>query len=113
MEKKRRGNPNWGKKGEGNTKSGNPKGQPRKGTAFTDILKELGDKKITGSIDYKTALAQKLWAMALNGDLGAIKLIYERVDGKPRETVDLGGEGMMSLADAFRYGVSRMTKAND
>lgn len=37
----RRGNPAWGKKSEGNGKSGNLKGKPRKEYSITSIQKEM------------------------------------------------------------------------
>jgi hypothetical protein len=71
--------------------SGNPHGRPRKGKTLTDILeKELrrkqvkvrdsdGDILITG----KEAAARKLLQLALSGDVGALKYIFDRIDGKP------------------------------
>ena len=82
-------------------KSGNPKGRPPKEYCLTDILKdqgnledvESGDKKISR----KQAIAQKLWAMAMSGDVQAMKYLYDRVDGRPRESVDVNNTGEFSL----------------
>jgi len=75
------GNPTW-VPGQG----GNPNGRPKKGQALTDALRTLGNKRdvVTDEgrkIARKKALAEKLWALALAGDLQAIKLIIERLDG--------------------------------
>lgn len=79
-------NPNW-KKGM----SGNPKGRPKKAATLTEILEDLGKVKDVSNgkgdtIARKEALAAKLWQMAIKGDLGAIKYIFDRIDGKPEIT---------------------------
>lgn len=59
--------------------SGNPKGRPKKGETFTDALREKMSKEL---------LADKLYALVQDGDLGAIKYAYDRVDGRPKETIE-------------------------
>jgi hypothetical protein len=61
----------------------NPNGRPKKGTALTDLLNEyldktkFGENKITG----KQAVIQKLFQLAMQGDVGALKYLYDRIDG--------------------------------
>ena len=73
--------------------SGNPKGRPKKGQALTEILEKHSKKRdveFKGKrISRKDALSQKLWAMALAGDIVAIRYIFDRIDGKPVAPVDL------------------------
>lgn len=59
--------------------SGNPAGRPRKGETMTDALKARVDAG---------AIAEKLIKLALADDLGALKYIYDRVDGRPVETIN-------------------------
>jgi len=72
--------------------SGNPLGRPKKGQAFTDILRQVGEssekRTRAGKIRYNQALAIKVWDKALKGTRWACELIYNRLDGKPVETVD-------------------------
>lgn len=68
--------------------SGNPKGRPPKGETLTDALKEQVDKK---------AIAEKLCEMAMEGDIGALKYIYDRIDGRPIESVDMNHSGGISV----------------
>jgi hypothetical protein len=69
--------------------SGNPAGRPPKGEALTDILKEKVDKH---------AIAEKLIEVAMDkGDLAALKYIYDRIDGRPKETIDA------SISEIPRY----------
>jgi hypothetical protein len=57
----------------------NRNGRPKKGETLTDALREIVDKD---------AVAQKLVEMAMErGDLAALKYIYDRIDGRPVETI--------------------------
>jgi hypothetical protein len=77
----------------------NRKGRPKKGECLTDILNWVLDQKAkikndeTGEEKYlllRQALAQKLIDKAVNdGDVPAIKYIFDRLDGKPKETVEV------------------------
>jgi hypothetical protein len=62
----------------------NPKGGPKKGESLTGILRELGDcndiKNKEEFMDRKTALGQRMWQMALSGDLAAMKYVYDRLE---------------------------------
>ena len=55
--------------------SGNPGGRP-KSRALTDALEQTIDKH---------ELGEKLWALALKGDMQAIKYIYDRIEGTPTQ----------------------------
>lgn len=91
--------------------SGNPRGRPKKGQTFTDILKgqgELLDVSIkdpnTGEstpITRKEAISDKLWRLALAGDVAAIRYIYDRVDGRPMETAEINGKNGGALIVKF------------
>ena len=60
--------------------SGNPAGRPPKGEALTDVLREKVDK---------AGIADKLIEIAMKkGDIVALKYIYDRIDGRPVETVN-------------------------
>ena len=71
----------------------NPNGRPRKGKALTDILERYSKRRIENGDETKKSrkemLAAILWDMALNDkDLAAIKYIYDRIDGRPKESID-------------------------
>ena len=69
----------------------NRAGRPKAGETLTDALREYATKADVdfngGKITRKQALSQKLWQMALQGDLVAIKYIFDRMDGRPVETL--------------------------
>jgi hypothetical protein len=63
--------------------SGNPDGRPPKEESLTEILKSKIDKD---------AIAEKLLSIAMEKeDLAALKYIYDRVDGKPKEKHEVEG----------------------
>lgn len=64
--------------------SGNPKGRPPKGETLTDALKQRVDKH---------EIAAKLCELAMGGDITALKYIYDRIDGRPIESVDMNHSG--------------------
>jgi hypothetical protein len=73
--------------------SGNPAGRPKKGTCLTDILeKKLTQKK--DGIKQRELIADKLIELAIAGDIPAIKYLFDRIDGKPRETVEIGNNSL-------------------
>jgi hypothetical protein len=58
--------------------SGNPHGRPKSGRAFAEALRAVGEEG--GNLE---AVAEKVWELARGGDLRAIQLIAERLDGRP------------------------------
>ena len=76
----------------------NRNGRPKKNNCLTEILRDMGDiKDVTNNgepIERKKALAESIWRMAIvDKDLAAIRYIYDRIDGKPKESIDLDSRG--------------------
>lgn len=69
--------------------SGNPNGRPKKGTAITDVLREM----LEANPDIKRKLSNKLLELALEGDLAAINILLDRLEGKPNITATLNHRG--------------------
>jgi len=80
----------------------NRAGRPKKGQTLTDILSWALDqrKTITNSETGKEktlllrhALAEKLISKAINdGDVSAIKYCFDRLDGRPKESIDISAK---------------------
>jgi hypothetical protein len=71
--------------------SGNPHGRPKKGKGLTDLLEKTLAKNRADGKRGKAALAEALVALAIDEkDIAAIKYVYDRVDGRPRESVTFG-----------------------
>lgn len=82
--------------------SGNPAGRPKKEECLTDILRA----KSNDVIEYKgkkmkrrEALAERIWEIALKEkkSLPAIEALYNRIDGRPRQAVDITQEGEINV----------------
>jgi hypothetical protein len=67
----------------------NPKGRPKKGQTFTDIL----DAKFS-----KEEFLEKAWEMAMNGDVAALKYLGDRWEGSPRQTTLIQGDSENPLS---------------
>ncbi len=75
--------------------SGNPKGRPRKGLALSDALEKRGSEVIDVDGVEATRLEhimRVLHERAQDGDTRAIEIIFDRMAGKPRQSIDLSTE---------------------
>jgi hypothetical protein len=71
-------------------KSGNPKGRPKKGETLTEILEEYLDtkEKVKDKKTRKQKLIEKAVALAMKGDLTALKYVWNRLDGLPTQSIE-------------------------
>jgi hypothetical protein len=78
--------------------SGNPKGRIKGKKVLTDELRRLLDAKWRpfGQTN-RELLAQVLMAKALQGDLKAIEYIWDRLEGRPAQAVQVTGDGRRPL----------------
>jgi Family of unknown function (DUF5681) len=67
--------------------SGNPGGRP-KGRLIDEALEEL---LLSNDSELALAIAKKLLARAKTGEVKAIQLVAERVQGKPKRQLELSG----------------------
>ena len=64
--------------------SGNIKGRPPRDWTWSGILEEVGEEiEPKSKKKFKDLVSRKLWIKAVNGDLVAIKEIFNRMDGMP------------------------------
>ena len=65
--------------------SGNLNGRPPKELSLTDGLREyVNEKDLDKKRERKDMLVEKIYQMALRGDIGAIKEIWNRLEGLPK-----------------------------
>lgn len=86
---------------------GAPRGNTNatKGTHWRDAINAALDNKSRAlGMSALQACADKLIAMALDGDLGALKELGDRMDGKPKQQVDLGNASEQGLFVRVLYG---------
>ena len=70
--------------------SGNPEGRTPNEEALTEVLRTLVCKE---------DIAKKLIEVANKGDVTALKYVYDRLDGKPRETVHNINENLPEVVE--------------
>jgi hypothetical protein len=70
--------------------SGNPRGRPRKGKTLTDALEKAMKGKQADGRKKQDVLAETLINMAVvEKNIHALKYIYDRMDGRPKESIEL------------------------
>jgi hypothetical protein len=70
--------------------TGNPSGRPKL-TRLTDALREQITEQLPGAPErtIAEAIARKLIKLALGGDIAAIREVFDRTEGKPKQAIDL------------------------
>jgi len=64
--------------------SGNPKGRPEKTESLTELMRVfLANKPKESKKTYRELLIQKAYQMAMKGDITALKMIWNYLDGMP------------------------------
>jgi hypothetical protein len=84
----------------------NRQGRPKKGTALTDILNyKLDQVHKTGKLK-REAIAERLIEVALQGDIAALKYVFDRMDGRPtqKDVVEFGD----NISDAAKERINRI-----
>lgn len=75
----------------------NPNGRPKKGQALTDLLRlRMAEPGPDGRLNSEI-VADKLIALACAGEMDAIKVVFDRLDGKVATPVDLQGEQRINI----------------
>ena len=75
--------------------SGNPKGRPKKGSTWREVVTRLTNQVQLANIDgkkqrklVKELIIKKQIDLALAGDKHATKFLAEREEGMPRQSID-------------------------
>jgi len=66
----------------------NPNGRPKKGYSITETFREMFEK----DPKKKAELASTIFAKAMQGDIAAMKLLWNYMDGMPMQGVELTGK---------------------
>jgi len=71
--------------------SGNPSGRPKGSVSIrTEVRKLLQEAAKEGTADtVAKALATRLIKQAFDGDMKAMQMVIEHIDGKPQQSIDL------------------------
>ncbi|HSX48768.1 MAG TPA: hypothetical protein VLE44_00745 [Candidatus Saccharimonadales bacterium] len=62
----------------------NKNGRPPKGMAWSEVLENVSfETDQTTGLNFRQRVARKLWETAMTGDIQAIRLLFDRMDGAP------------------------------
>lgn len=75
--------PNQFKPGE----TGNPNGRPKKGYSITEWFQEM----LSSKPEVKDAIGKSIMKKALEGDAAAQRLVWQYMDGMPKQAIDHEG----------------------
>ena len=100
----RRGNPAWGKKSEGNGKSGNRNGRPIKDVSLTSLLKEQIDQVPPGEKQGRTwhQLLVLAWLTGAMKNPVLLKELLDRIEGKVSQGIDMSAHIQQQLLIEIR-----------
>ena len=85
-------------------KSGNPNGRPPNAKCLTDLLRRKLAKKDADGKPKMEVITDKVIALALFGERWAGELIYDRLEGKPAQALELTGNKERPLAIYYLEG---------
>ena len=89
----RKAPPKAWKKGQ----SGNLKGRPPKGYSITEMMQEM----LKSNPKLKRSIGKRVAEKALKGDMTAIKMIWNYMDGMPPQDITSKGKELNSLYGLF------------
>jgi len=69
--------------------SGNPNGRPKKENCVSDLLRSKGDELQPDGKTKLQAVIDTLYDRANEGELKAIDMIFDRLEGKPAQKVEV------------------------
>ena len=86
--------PQLWRKGQSGNPAGKPKGTLHFKTLFLRAIEEIGAQTSSGEkIKWDAVIVRKLLKMASDGNIRAIEVILDRVDGKPAQSLDVTTQG--------------------
>lgn len=85
------------KKGDPNI---NRDGRPKKGEGLPDLLEKiLSEQAGDSNFDKREALCRKMIQLAFSGESWALKEVFDRLYGKPRQVIDQNNNNITVLID--------------
>ena len=70
----------------------NRKGRPPKGWAWSEILEDVGEQvEEKSGKKFKELVSEKLWKECINGNILAIKELFNRMEGMPKQQTEIQG----------------------
>jgi hypothetical protein len=94
--------------------SGNPSGRPKL-TRLTECLREQLAEAMPNAPErtIAEAIARTLIREALTGNIAAVKEVFDRSEGKPKQSIDLDLQISDWRTEAQKYGVTEQDVINE
>lgn len=73
--------------------SGNPNGRPKRDWTWSGLMEESMDEQDETGESYKKIIIKKIRTLGTKGDMIAIKELFNRMDGMPKQSTDLTTNG--------------------
>jgi len=72
----------------------NRNGRPPKSWSWAELLEDVGEEieEKTGK-KFKHLVSKRLWFECINGNVGAIKELFNRMEGMPKQSTDITSKG--------------------
>lgn len=88
------------KKGDPNI---NRKGRPSKGWAWTELLEEVGEQvEEKSGKKFKELVSKKLWEECAKGNIPAIRELFNRMEGMPKQQTEIQGAVNVFFHDSLK-----------
>lgn len=72
----------------------NPNGRPKKGETLTDVMRKFLSEAPPGQkLTYKEMFVQKSYQLAMKGDATFGKLVWNYMEGMPKQQTDITSNG--------------------
>lgn len=65
----------------------NPNGRKPSGETLTDLLRSQASLELKPGETYREAVVKAIWKRAAAGDLKAAEIVFDRLEGKPHQTI--------------------------
>ncbi len=83
--------------------SGNPGGRPKREWTWSGLLKKILQQKSPNGKQWKTVIGKVLVAKAATGDVFAIRELFNRMEGFPKQSADVtSGNKPIPIIDVFQ-----------
>jgi len=74
--------------------SGNPGGRPKKDWTWGQMLETIGEEtELKSGKKFKELVSRRLWVECVNGNITAIKELFNRMEGLPMQFTDVTSDG--------------------
>jgi|GEM_PF-1591927 len=76
----------------------NKNGRPPKGWAWSELLEDIGDEvEPKSGKQFKELVGRRLWLECVNGNIMAVKELFNRMEGLPRLKLEVDGKIDMKI----------------